>query len=72
MEKTYKKETMEAVELLKRLIATPSVSRDETAAADVLEAYMKEKGLNPQRHGNNVWLTSPPLPLGGSGGLLSC
>ncbi len=65
MEKTYKMETMEAVELLKRLIATPSVSRDETAAADVLEAYMKEKGLNPQRHGNNVWLTSLPTPEGG-------
>lgn len=55
MEKTYQKQTMEAVELLKKLIATPSVSRDETAAADVLEAYMKEKGLAPQRHGNNVW-----------------
>lgn len=55
MEKTYQKQTLEAVELLKKLIATPSVSRDETAAADVLEAYMREKGLNPQRHGNNVW-----------------
>jgi len=44
--------------LLKKLIATPSVSRDEAAAADVLEAYMKEKGLNPQRHGNNVWCFS--------------
>ena len=57
----YKEQTNEAVELLKRLIATPSVSRDETAAADVLEAYMTEKGLNPQRHGNNVWCVSPPL-----------
>ena len=56
---TYKEHTNEAVELLKRLIATPSVSRDEKAAADVLEAYMKEKGLNPQRHGNNVWSLSP-------------
>ena len=56
--------TTEAVELLKRLIATPSISRDEKAAADVLEAYMKEKGLNPQRHGNNVWC-SPPTPEGG-------
>lgn len=52
---TYKEQTNEAVELLKKLIATPSVSRDETAVADVLEAYMAEKGLNPQRHGNNVW-----------------
>ena len=42
MEKTYQKQTLEAVELLKKLIATPSVSRDETAAADVLEAYMKD------------------------------
>ncbi len=55
---TYKEHTNEAVELLKRLIATPSVSRDEKAAADVLEAYMKEKGLAPQRYGNNVWCMS--------------
>ena len=58
MEKTYNELTMEAVELLKMLIATPSISRDETAAADVLEAYMKEKGLNSQRYGNNVWCMS--------------
>ena len=51
--------TQEAVELLKQLIATPSVSRDEARAADVLEAYMTSKGLHPQRHGNNVWCFSP-------------
>ena len=34
----YQERTLEAGELLKRLIATPSVSRDEAAAADVLEA----------------------------------
>ena len=61
----YQEHTYEAVELLKKLIATPSISRDEKAAADVLEAYMKEKGLNPQRRGNNVWSSSP---LGGTGG----
>lgn len=61
----YQERTYEAVELLKKLIATPSISRDEKAAADVLEAYMKEKGLNPQRRGNNVWSSSP---LGGTGG----
>ena len=43
MELKHQEQTMEAVELLKKLIATPSISRDETAAADVLEAYMKEK-----------------------------
>ncbi len=62
---------MEAVELLKKLIATPSISRDETAAADVLEEFMKEKGLNPQRHGNNVWCISPPSGAGGSTILLN-
>ena len=59
MELKHQEQTNEAVELLKKLIATPSISRDETAAADVLEAYMKEKGLNPQRHGNNTWCVSP-------------
>ena len=66
MELNYKVQTEEAVELLKKLIATPSVSRDEKAAADVLEAYMKEKGLNPQRHGNNVWCI-PAHALGDGG-----
>ena len=51
--------TLEAVELLKRLIATPSVSRDETAAADIMQCFMQEKGLCPQRHGNNVWAVCP-------------
>ena len=35
--------TTEAVELLCRLIATPRVSRDETAASDIMEQWMKEK-----------------------------
>ena len=37
----------DAVGLLKELIATPRVSRDETAAADLMEAKMREWGLNP-------------------------
>lgn len=48
----------DAVDLLKRLIATPSVSRDEAAAAGVIEGYMQEKGLSPQRSGNNLWCMS--------------
>lgn len=55
---TYKENTTEAVELLKKLISTPSVSRDEKAAADVLEDYLKEKGLSPKRFGNNLWSIS--------------
>lgn len=48
--------TTEAVELLKRLIAIPSTSRDEKTAADVLEQYMDYHGLKPKREFNNLWL----------------
>lgn len=49
----------EAVGLLKQLIRTPRVSRDETAAADIMEQWMTERGLMPQRHGNNLMLVCP-------------
>ena len=54
----YTDNTNEAVELLKELIATPSVSRDEAKAADLMERYMTSKGLTVNRHGNNVWAIS--------------
>lgn len=46
----------DAVELLKRLIETPSVSRDESRAADVLEEYLNCWGLPHGREGNNLWV----------------
>ena len=45
----------DAVALLRGLIATPSVSRDEGRAADLLFARMEEWGLRPQRYMNNVY-----------------
>lgn len=48
----------EGAELLSRLIATPSVSRDEKAAADLLFSQMQEWGMEPKREGNNVWALS--------------
>lgn len=47
--------TDEAVELLKHLIAIPSVSREETEAADCLERFMNDKGLRTCREANNIW-----------------
>ena len=41
----------DAVELLKRLIETPSVSRDETAAANVMASYLDRWGLPYGREG---------------------
>ena len=49
----------DAVELLKQLIAIPSISREETKAADLLEARMTEWGLEPHREGNNLWSVCP-------------
>jgi len=49
----------DAVSLLKRLIATPSVSRDEAAAADVLADYIGGLGFEAHRECNNVWTVSP-------------
>ena len=46
--------TSEAVELLKRLIATPSVSREEHAAADILTDFIGKCGLPTKRIGNNI------------------
>ena len=46
--------TNEAVELLQRLIATPSVSRKEGAAADILADFCEQCGLPVKRIGNNI------------------
>lgn len=49
----------DAVGLLRRLISIPSVSRDESRAADVLEEWMDGKGIAHRRVGNNVWAIAP-------------
>lgn len=46
--------TREAVELLQALIRTPSVSRDEARTADLLYAFLKQRGAAPERLHNNV------------------
>ena len=52
--------TERAIELLCRLIEVPRVSREEKAAADLLEDYMKvELGLEVKRMGNNLWSQQP-------------
>ena len=44
------------LDLLKSLIRTPSLSRQEAATADIIEAFLSEIGLNPCRYKNNVYL----------------
>jgi acetylornithine deacetylase len=45
----------EAVNLLKKLISTPSYSKEEEKTADLIHAFLMEKGVIPQRSGNNIW-----------------
>ena len=51
----------EAIDLLKGMIARPSISRDEKEVADFLEAHWKQAGQTVFRHGNNLWMTSQPM-----------
>lgn len=48
----------DAVELLKALIATPSVSRDESDAADIMARAISRYGYEYCREGNNIWIKS--------------
>ena len=53
-----------SVDLLKQLIATPSVSREEDAAADIIMQYFIDNGLKPERQGNNVWVKTDDYDMG--------
>ena len=54
-----KEYTQDAITLLKQLIATPSVSRNEEKAADILVDTITSYGFTPIREGNNVWIMDP-------------
>lgn len=45
----------ESIELLKRLIATPSLSRQEADAAAIMHSFLTRPGVQVHRHANNVW-----------------
>ena len=53
----------EALNLLKVLISTPSMSREEEAAVNALQNYMERSGILTNRSGNNVWCVSPQFSL---------
>ena len=55
----YQQYTDQAVALLKALIATPSVSRHEDKAVEVLVQAIHDCGFSPRREGNNVWIKDP-------------
>ncbi|MFY0627326.1 MAG: M20 family metallo-hydrolase [Reichenbachiella sp.] len=54
----YNSTTKDAVALLAGLIEIESMSREEDKTADFLEFYLKNKGVNCDRRGNNIWAKS--------------
>ena len=61
MNQNYETYFNDATELLKQLIATPSVSRDEKAAADIFCKHLDACGISHQRIGNNI-MCAPQEP----------
>ena len=50
--------TAEAIDLLKKLIATPSFSKEEDKTADLIAYYLQSKNIKIVRKLNNVWAFS--------------
>jgi acetylornithine deacetylase len=48
----------DAIGLLKKLIATPSFSREEDKTSEVLEKFFLERNIVPQKYLYNVWATN--------------
>ncbi len=51
----------DAVQLLKKLIETPSFSKEETGTAFLIEDFLKSKGIETHRFGNNLWAFGNPF-----------
>lgn len=56
---TQEEYVSDAVDLLKKLIATPSVSRNEKDAGDIMEQTIRKYGFEPHREANNIWIIDP-------------
>ncbi len=55
---------MKVIYLLKKLISTPSLSREEHNTAQILFDFFVEEGLHPNRQNNNIWLRSDDFQPG--------
>lgn len=60
--KISEQNVMQAVELLKVLVSTPSISREESDAADKLQIFIERSMptiIEIHRHLNNIWCVAP-------------
>lgn len=53
-----KKIKSDCIHLLKQLVQTPSFSKEESATADIIQNFLLARGIQAQRHLNNVWCTN--------------
>jgi acetylornithine deacetylase len=53
-----------AIDLLKQLITTPSLSKEEDQTADLIQSFFEAKGITTFRKGNNVWVKSAHFDIG--------
>lgn len=56
---TQEEYVRDAIGLLSQLIATPSTSRNEKDAADIMEKALRNYCFTPHREANNVWVIDP-------------
>lgn len=56
---TQEEYVRDAIGLLSQLIATPSTSRNEKDAADIMGKALRNYGFTPHREANNVWVIDP-------------
>ncbi len=54
----------EAISLLQRLIATPSLSGNESDTANILAEELSLRGVDVRRHHNNIWALSKGFDAG--------
>ena len=45
----------DSLELLQKLISTPSLSKEEDQTASIIESFLQERGIKTHRSKNNVW-----------------
>src|ERR1700722_15776654 len=55
---------IEAIGLLKALIAIPSFSKEEEKTADTIEDFLRSKGIPVRRLQNNIWATNRHFDTG--------
>lgn len=45
----------DSLELLQKLIAIPSLSKEEALTAEAIDGFLKDRGVNTHRKDNNIW-----------------